>query len=246
MKFDYLLYYVLYLIREGHKWQYKDLNDLGKSPTLWFSFLQIIALITAGIFVIKKTAGFTDSTIEYMASTLSILIGLYLSLVIFINDKFKNVKWDGLKDTEHIHTWAFYSQFNALASYSILIAVIVTCILFGFLLFGVNIDFANYCWVETWNVKSITLFIKLSLVVLSRFVVVYFLMDFFIICIYAVISLFHYTNKDMIKKQSKKQITNSKDIRDELESFGAWPSIIKIGIAFLLVFVLAFLILQQS
>ena len=242
MKFNYLLYYVLYLVREGHKWQYKDLNDHGNKPKLWFSTLQIIALFTSGIFLFKKTDGFSNDTIEYIVSALSILIGLYLSLVIFINDKYKNVNWNILNDTEKIHTWSFYSQFNALTSYSILIAVFVICVLFGFLLFGVKVDLANYYWAKTCNLSSIALFIKLCLVCISRFTVVYFLMDFFIICIYAVISLFHFTNRDMLEKKSDKQITQSKDIDKELKEFGVWPIIIKTGLILVICLVIALLI----
>ena len=148
-----------------------------------------------------------------------------------------------MNDTEKIHTWSFYSQFNALTSYSILIAVIVICVLFGFLLFGVKVDFANYYWVKTPDLSSILLFLKLCIVCVSRFIVVYFLMDFFIICIYAVISLFHFTNRDMLDKKSNKQITRSKDINEELKEFGVWPIIIKTVLILIICLVIAFLII---
>ena len=45
MKTNYLIYYVLKLITKGQEWQYKNLNGKGDRPKLYFTQLQLIALL---------------------------------------------------------------------------------------------------------------------------------------------------------------------------------------------------------
>lgn len=221
MKANYLIYFLLKLINEGHKWQYKTLNNNGGRPTFWFSNLQICALIVASIFIFKSPLGFSNDLIDYIISSLSILTGLYLSLVIFINDKFKDVEWDKIEGSDKIHQWSFYSQFNALTSYSILIAITVIVILFGKQMLGTETNIMEYEWTNL-SVSSAIIFFKNTFVVVIRFITVYFLLDFFILCVYTVISLFHYTNRGMEKYAPKEIATKEISINQSLKEKFGW------------------------
>lgn len=212
MKLNYLLYYIISLIKEGHKWQYQNLNNSGNRPTFWFTGLQILALIAAGVFLFLQPEGILkENVIDYILSSLSILTGIYLSLLVFVYDRYKLIDFKKFTDTHKcIRTWCFYSQLNGLISYSILIAIIVILILISSLLFGTKTDITQYTLVSKVTLHSIIMFLRLAFVVCMRITMVYFLLDFFILGTYIVSSIFHFINNDMEENNPKKKIDNSK------------------------------------
>lgn len=117
MKTNYLIYYVLKLITKGQEWQYKNLNGKGDRPKLYFTQLQLIALLISILFVYTKPKGLSNEMINYVLSSLSIMTALFLSLIIIIFDKFNNFNFKGEGDDEKIHKfhmWNFFYQFNAI------------------------------------------------------------------------------------------------------------------------------------
>ena len=103
MKTNYLIYYVLKLITKGQEWQYKNLNGKGDRPKLYFTQLQLIALLISILFVYTKPKGLSNEMINYVLSSLSIMTALFLSLIIIIFDKFNNFNFKGEGDDEKIH-----------------------------------------------------------------------------------------------------------------------------------------------
>ena len=101
MKTNYLIYYVLKLITKGQEWQY--LNGKGDRPKLYFTQLQLIALLISILFVYTKPKGLSNEMINYVLSSLSIMTALFLSLIIIIFDKFNNFNFKGEGDDEKIH-----------------------------------------------------------------------------------------------------------------------------------------------
>lgn len=95
MKTNYLIYYVLKLITKGQEWQYKNLNGKGDRPKLYFTQLQLIALLISILFVYTKPKGLSNEMINYVLSSLSIMTALFLSLIIIIFDKFNNFNFKG-------------------------------------------------------------------------------------------------------------------------------------------------------
>ena len=179
MKSNYLLYYIIHLINNGHKWQYQNLNGSGKPPVLWLSSLQIIALIIAITFLFVQPDGLLhENIIDYVLSSLSILTGIYLSLIVFIYDRYKVINFNEMSDTKKIRTWNFYSQLFSLTSYSIILAILVIVILISALLFGVRTNIFNYEFTSHITFVSFVLFLKISLIVLIRVAFIYFLFDF--------------------------------------------------------------------
>ena len=85
MKTNYLIYYVLKLITKGQEWQYKNLNGKGDRPKLYFTQLQLIALLISILFVYTKPKGLSNEMINYVLSSLSIMTALFLSLIIIIS-----------------------------------------------------------------------------------------------------------------------------------------------------------------
>ncbi len=234
MKTNYLIYYVLGLINKGHEWQYKNLNGNGNRPKLYFTQLQLIALLVSILFAYAKPKGLSSEMINYVLSSLSIMTALFLSLIIIIFDKFNNFNFKGENDDENIHKfhmWNFFYQFNAITSYAILISTTVIILLVFILMFGKEIDLSQYKFVpyKTITSKSILLFFKLSFVYAVRITIVYFLLDFFILCIYAISSIFQYISNEFTKKRPNIKINREESINNTLyKEYGNTPRYLKI------------------
>lgn len=217
MNISNLLYYILNLITEGHKWQYQNATCTSKPPKLYFTTLQWIAILLAFIFVLTNSAGLNNDLIDTLLNSLSIMTGLFLALIVVVYDKFKELRFDANSDSEKINrfkSWNYLQQFNALASYAIFISLIVISILIGALLYGQQIDFSDVYITASIEDVNVSLSIKMTLVCVVRFCVVYFLLDFFILTIYAVTSLFQLINLEMLSKQPTYNIRKSKVITD--------------------------------
>lgn len=211
MKLNYLLYYIIYLVNEGHRWQYQNLNGSGTPSPAWFSPLQLIAIIVAVTFLFVQPDGLLhENIIDNVLSSLSILSGLYLSLIVFIYDRYKKLNFKDMNETKHIRTWNFYCQLISLTSYSILIAILVILILISALLFGEKTNILDYKFTNHITVVSVALFFKVSLIVIYRISFIYFLFDFFILCLYIVSGIFQFVHLDMNEARPTTKIFNTK------------------------------------
>lgn len=220
MGLDNLLYYVLNLITEGHKWQYQNATCTNKRPSLYFTALQFIAIILACIFVVISPTGIEHGLVDSLLSSLSIMTGFFLALIVFIYDKYMTINRDIKTDDEKIDECKnqnYLLQFNALTSYAIFISMIVIAILIGTLLFGYKINLKDYSFASSWEDVDLLLTTKLSFVVIIRFLQIYFLLDFFIISIYAVCSLFQFVNVGMNKNKLPFTI-NDKFVKSDKET----------------------------
>lgn len=245
MKTNYLIYYVLRLITKGQEWQYKNLNGNGNKPKLYFTQLQWVALFISILFVYTKPKGLSSEMINYVLSSLSVMTALFLSLIIIIFDKFNSFNFNGEDDEEKIHKfhmWNFFYQFNAITSYAILISTTVIILLVFTLMFGKETDVSQYTFVsfKLITLESIVIFLKLSFVYLIRLAIVYFLLDFFILCIYAISSIFQYVSNEFIKERPNIKINREESIRNTMQKeYGNLPKYLKIF--FIISFVLAIL-----
>lgn len=96
----------------------------------------------------------------------------------------------------------FLKKYNALSCYAILLAIIVIFMLIGTLLFGQKTDIGEDFEVAS-SLENVALFPTLCFygLVVWRFLMIYFLLDFFIITIYAICSLFQFLNLQMLDLQ---------------------------------------------
>lgn len=93
-------------------------------------------------------------------------------------------------------------KYNALSCYAILLAIIVIFMLIGTLLFGQKTDIGEDFEMAS-SLEDVALFPTLCFyaLVVWRFLMIYFLLDFFIITIYAICSLFQFLNLQMLDIQ---------------------------------------------
>lgn len=225
MNSNLLIYYLFRLIKDGHEWQYKNLNGKGEKPKFFFSFLQFIALCVSCIFCLYKPTGLTSNATDHILTCLSIMVALFLSLIIVIFDKSKQVKApqsigkadeviDSIHPVKELHLWNFYYQFNALTSYAILLSISVIMLILIGLLFDMEMDISKYDFIsyKLWDKASISTFIRGFFIVSMRFCIVYFLLDFFIVCLYAICTIYQYIRLDFLEKRPDIQVYNEEDV----------------------------------
>ena len=168
-----LLFYILNLISEGQKWQYQNATCTNTKPKLYFTTLQWIAILLASIFVLTNHSGLSTDIIDFLLSSLSIMTGLFLALIVIVYDKFKELDFNVETDEDKINklkSWNYLRQFNALTSYSIFIALIVISILIGSLLYGYQINISSIHLAKSFNEIDGCLTIKIAIVVIVRFI----------------------------------------------------------------------------
>ena len=100
MRFPLLLYYIRRLIEEGHKWQYQNATNSNVVSWWPFSLLQCVAILIAGLFVYRKTGGFSETSIDLLLSSLSIITGFLVAVSIIVFDKYKQLPQKANTDVE--------------------------------------------------------------------------------------------------------------------------------------------------
>ena len=195
MGINNFLYYLLVLIRDGHKWQRRDINGQQERRWLFFSILQFIALGISALYVIHKKVGIDHDTIDYLLSSMSIMAGMFLALVVLVLERSEKTNYEADNQNEQskkLKLWRFNRQFVTLTSYSVLISLFEVSILMGILFFGqgVNLDHYEFLPIAKWNTTSVLLALKLFFVIVVRICVVYFLFNFILISVNAVACIY--------------------------------------------------------
>lgn len=221
MRIKFLLYYLLQVIKEGHKWQNVDVNGVEHNNFFYFSLLQWLALIYAVLFTLLNSTGFSHDAIDYSLSALAVMSGLFLGLVVMVLDKSDRTDYTANNDNERVQKrklWNFYYQFVSITSYAILLAMLEIGLLLGTLLYGESSDLDCYSWTfEDLGIESLLIGIKGFFIILVRICSVYFLIDFFLLSIYAVSSIFQVVKINMDNKKPDYQIQNAEDIYQTIQ-----------------------------
>lgn len=93
----------------------------------------------------------------------------------------------------------------------------------------------NFISYELWNKTSIFTFMKGFFVVLMRFCIIYFLLDFFIICLYAICTIYQYIRLDFLEKRSDIQIYNEEEITSTFKrEYGIDIKVVRLSIIIIL------------
>lgn len=124
-----------------------------------------------------------------------------------------------------------------MTSYSIFIALIVILILVGSLLYGYQTNISDFYFAKSHSDIDICITIKILYIVIVRFCMVYFILDFFILTIYAVTSLFQFINIEMLSKKPPYNINKTMVLSDAKTLRAKYPKksiVAKIIILFIL------------
>jgi hypothetical protein len=189
--------FILDVINEAKRLRNKDIT--GKELThkkFTHTTLLSISFSVASIFILKE--GFSDNFAGYTIAFLGIFIGLFTTILISIEAKrdsmFKD--FNSLTSVEQgrlLKVKNHFTQFSAIVSYSIIIALFVAFLLLITLAIKqthqniFNYHFASY---NQWNFSAIVRFFWATGLIIYRAVVVYFLSSFFFNTLYSLSSYF--------------------------------------------------------
>lgn len=210
MRYKSVKYYLGRLISDGHKWQNIDINGFESKPKFYFSQVQFIFILLAivSLFLLKK--GFNKDFIGYIIASLSIFVGLFLTLILTVFDKFQKIDFGkpNLSEKERtilIQRKNFFKQFTALTSYSILLSI--TCIFLlslSLLTDSLNRDIFEFEFIDSIkniDFKSILLGVYACLIIIYRFLIIYFFFDFLFMVLYGLTSIYNYIALEYDKKK---------------------------------------------
>lgn len=171
MRFPLLLFYIRRLIEEGHKWQYQNSTNSNAASWWPYSLLQCVAILIAVLFVYRKTGGFSETSIDLLLSSLSIITGFLVAVSIIVFDKYRQLPKEANTDVEKINLYKSYNfliQYNALSMYAILLAFVCIIMLILCLLFGEEVDLKDFSFAE--NISEISILTIYSICSLFSFI----------------------------------------------------------------------------
>lgn len=193
-----LFHYSLEVILKSWEWQYKDINNKGNPPKFYFTLFQkiAIALGIGFVFYSRNKTAFDNNFINYLITSFSIFIGLFVSILIMFFDKLSVLKKPDNNENEkaiYNQNRNFFYQFTYLTTYNIFIAVLLIALLILPLLFeGFSLpllDFYEHICFLIYNKESYFLnTLKLFIYALHKFLVIYFILDFLVLTIYSISS----------------------------------------------------------
>jgi len=235
MTIKYLQYYLLHLIKDGHKWQYTNINNNGEKPRLYFTSLQFFAIVISLMVVLSESRGLPSNIRDNILVCLSIMVALFMNLIMVVIDKSKDYgteqENENFTDIKKIQLFNFFSQILALISYAILLSIMVIFLVFVNIVIDDNLNLID-C-IKTFDnfslsIPTIMQILYILFIVIQRFLIVYFFIDFFIICIYVVCSTYSFIKLEFQSKEPDKRIIREQDIKKKLsEDFGFGYKIFK-------------------
>lgn len=201
-------YYLCNLINQGHFWQHTDVNGNGQRPKFYFlpfQWLMIILSVFITLYYLPK--GFNDTFVGYIIASLSIFVGLFLTLILTVYDKFQKIDFSLARYKENdqielIRLKNFFKQFTSLTTYSILLSIISILLLSFFILFKFSTKeiTINIAINSTNDLKQL---VKILILLFHRITTLYFLLDFVIITIYAITSIYSFIISEFDKIKLK-------------------------------------------
>ncbi|MCZ8285792.1 MAG: hypothetical protein O9353_10095 [Bacteroidia bacterium] len=208
--------YIFKVIKSGYFWQRTDVKGKTSRYILFFSKTQLL-IIAVSIFVhFRLKTSLNEGFVGYAISALSIFVGLFLTLILSIFDKFQNTfsNINGREtETENINLIRYKNfsiQFTSLMSYAILISVLCILLLSIRLVTDYfndsiyNHPFVNY---KNWNRGNVEKFLELLSISLYNVSLLYFLLDLILIILYGLGALHAYLMTEYSKYTVKKRNT---------------------------------------
>ncbi len=230
MGINNFLFYLLILIRDAHKWQRTNINGQQEKKKLYFSCLQAFALCISVLCVIYKKVVIKPETIDYLLSSMSIMAGMFLALVVLVLEKSDKTSYEAdcqNEQSKKIKLWRFYRQFVTLMSYAVLISLLEISILMGILFLGQDINLGNYqlLSIVQWNLESILLALKLFFVICMRISVIYFLFNFIFLSVNAITCIYQLIVTSMDANKPKYRENAVEDIKKAYKrnKISRWP-----------------------
>lgn len=197
-----LIKYLTDLRKEANKWERTDINGLEDISFNAKWFLKFLFLIISVLFLYILNDGFPHFFVDFASKTLAIIVGLFMTAVIFSFNKFyepikkENIEIasavEKLNDTNDFN---YSKQFAYITSYNVVLCLFVLAALSLNTLFenSMNVNFEKFHFdFKNISIKSILLFLKLVLIGLQRIIVLYLMLRILFSTLYSISSMVNF------------------------------------------------------
>ncbi len=197
-----LIKYLKIIRDKSHKYDRTDINGHKVKSSKIFLRQVLFVLITV-VLLLTSLDGFSERLLEYCVSALSILTGLFITVLVFVSEKIPN------KETNNVNTSAkeraikiqmynYYKQFSFMIGRTTVLSVFCLIIIFFLIQIGTSYNPFEYIVAHQINIESVFLFLKITINLVLRFLFIYWMIRIFYNTLFAVSSL---TNIINLKKE---------------------------------------------
>lgn len=193
-----LIKYLNTVREKAHYYERVDINGKETKPSKLYFRWFLFAFFTILLLFISIN-GFSERLLEYCVSALSILIGLFITILVFVSEKIPNKKEnDGTssakKRANDIQLYNFYKQFSFMIGRTTILCVYCLIVIFFLIQIGVSYNPFDYSFISKINADSVCLFFKILINMILRILFIYWMIRIFYNTLFAVSSLTHVIN----------------------------------------------------
>lgn len=205
-----LIKYLRILKRQASRFERTDINNTVDESFSAKYLVKIIFVIISAVLVCLLKNGFSDSFVSYVSSVLSILVGLFITALIFSFDKFYEPSNDD-NPNSRIKLWEtqahnYAKKFAYITSYTIVLSIFTLVILVASALFEkttqLNVFNLTFCFdcLKNKDFEAIKLFLIAVCVIVQRFLVLYWLLKIMYNTLFIVSSMVQYMTTKIDRK----------------------------------------------
>ncbi len=196
-----LIKYLKIVRKKAHKYERIDINGNEIKPLKFYFRVFVFVFISLLLLFVSRN-GFSEKLLEYCVSALSILIGLFITILVFVSEKIpdkeeKNENTSGKERTKKIQLFNFYKQFSFMIGRTTILSVYCLIVIFILMQIGVSYNPFDYTFVSQKSLESVCLFFKIVINLTFRFLFIFWMIRIFYNTLFAVSSL---TNVINLKK----------------------------------------------
>lgn len=192
--------YIKDLYSKSAEYKRTDINNTV-DDSFWSKYLMrgVFIFISIGIFYVVPT-GYSTDFIEHISGILAILVGLFITTLIFSFEKFYTKKKVGERFNEKlkdIQDFNFTRIFTNLTSYTILLSILAIILVSIYVLFNeyFSLDVSSI----SFDLKSynIGLTVRTIIVSIIRITTFYVLLNIVYNTVFVVVTMNHYMNNKL-------------------------------------------------
>jgi hypothetical protein len=177
-----LIKYLKELRADAIRFERTDLNGTVATSFLLKNARRIVCMSLSICLVIFVEEGFSSNFISYASTVLSVLIGLFISAMIFSFDRFyEKIDLTRANATEKLwdtQSYNYSKQFAYITGYNIVMSIFAIGLLTISALFDAPLSMNPHSYVFTFDnttTESILTFIFLSLITIQRLLILYWI-----------------------------------------------------------------------
>ena len=178
-----LIKYLKIIRDKSHKYDRTDINGHEVKSSKIFLRQVLFVLITILLFLISLN-GFSERLLEYCVSALSILTGLFITVLVFVSEKIpdketNNENTSAKERTKQIQLYNYYKQFSFMIGRTTVLSVFCLIVIFFLIQIGTSYNPFEYIIAHQIDIESFFLFFKISINLVLRFLFIYWMIRIF-------------------------------------------------------------------